>query len=231
MTNLNGRTFAVTGASGNLGRAVAETLLRYGANVLLLDRSAKLADAKSDAVLHLGGLDLADEIDVGRALDEGLARFGRLDGIVSTVGAFAMGGTAPGEGRATWDAMLTANLMTAVAAAQAIVPRLPPGSGRIVTVGARPGMSGAAGIGAYSASKAAVVRLTESLSEELKRKGVTVNAVLPHTIDTPQNREAMPGADHSRWVPPGDIAEVVAFLLSDAARSVTGALIPVYGRA
>jgi NAD(P)-dependent dehydrogenase (short-subunit alcohol dehydrogenase family) len=89
---------------------------------------------------------------------------------------------------------------------------------------------GAKGLGAYSASKAAILRLTESLSEELKQKGATVNCVLPSTIDTPQNREAMPGADHSRWVPARDIAEVIAFLLSDSARSVTGALIPVYGK-
>jgi NAD(P)-dependent dehydrogenase (short-subunit alcohol dehydrogenase family) len=127
--------------------------------------------------------------------------------------------------------LLTANLKTTVAAIQAILPRLPADGGRIVTVGARPGLSGPKGLAAYSASKAAVLRLTESLSEELKHRGVTVNCVLPSTIDTPENRQAMPDADHSRWVPAHDIAEVIAFLLSDSARSVTGALIPVYGRA
>jgi NAD(P)-dependent dehydrogenase (short-subunit alcohol dehydrogenase family) len=126
--------------------------------------------------------------------------------------------------------MLTANLRTTVAAVQAVLPRLPPEGGRIVTVGARPGVTGAKGLSAYSASKAAVLRLTESLSEELKHSGTTVNCVLPSTIDTPDNREAMPQADFTRWVPADHIAEVVAFLLSDSARSVTGALIPVYGR-
>jgi NAD(P)-dependent dehydrogenase (short-subunit alcohol dehydrogenase family) len=126
--------------------------------------------------------------------------------------------------------MLTANLRTTVTAVQAIIRHFPPGGGRIVTIGARPGMAGVKGLSAYAASKAAVLRLTESLSEELKHRGVTVNSVLPSTIDTPQNRAAMPKADHSEWVPASDIAEVIAFLLSDAARSVTGALIPVYGR-
>src|SRR5204862_112771 len=133
---------------------------------------------------------------------------------------------------ADWEAMLAANLKTTVAACQAVVPRLlDRGGGRIVTVGARGGLAGGAGTAAYAAAKAGVMRLTESLSEELKDKGVTVNGVLPSIIDTPQNRAAMPTADAARWVPPEDIAAVVLFLLSDAARSVTGALIPIYGRA
>jgi NAD(P)-dependent dehydrogenase (short-subunit alcohol dehydrogenase family) len=233
MQTLAGKTFAITGASGNLGQAVREILLSEGANLVLLDRSRALDRASADAQrsLSFGGLDLTDAAAVGRVLDEAIARFGQVTGLVATVGAFASGGTDPKDGWTVWDTMLTANLKTTVAAIQAVIPRLPPADGRIVTVGARPGVVGAKGIGAYSASKAAVVRLTESLSEELKHRGVTVNSVLPSTIDTPQNREAMPDADHSRWVPAQDIAAVVAFLLSDAARSVTGALIPVYGMA
>jgi NAD(P)-dependent dehydrogenase (short-subunit alcohol dehydrogenase family) len=230
MHSLSGRTFAVTGASGNLGAAVVEVLEERGANLVLLDRGSK-PERERDRVISADGLDLGDPQEIARALDAAAIRFGQLTGIVATVGGFDMGGTAGDDGWDVWDAMLSANLKTAVAAVQAAVPRLAGAGGRIVTVGARPGVSGAKGIAAYAASKGAVLRLTESLSDELKAKGITVNSVMPSTIDTPQNRQAMPSADHSKWVPPRDIAEVIAFLLSDAARSVTGALIPVYGRA
>jgi NAD(P)-dependent dehydrogenase (short-subunit alcohol dehydrogenase family) len=232
MQKLSGRTFAITGASGNLGRAVRDVLLTDGANVALLDRSerSEIESSHPDRTLHLGGLDLTDGTVVGQALDKAIARFGEVHGLVATVGAFEMGGTSAKDDWTVWDAMLTANLKTAVAAAQAIIPRLPPEGGRIITVSAGPGIAGAKGMSAYSASKSAVLRLTESLSGELKHKGITVNSVLPSIIDTPQNRQAMPDADHSQWVPARDIAEVIAFLLSDAARSVTGALIPVYGK-
>jgi NAD(P)-dependent dehydrogenase (short-subunit alcohol dehydrogenase family) len=231
MQSLAHRTFAITGASGNLGRAVTEALVAGGANVVLLDRSVHPLQSRNvERVLALSGLELTDPTAIGIALDQATTRFGALNGLVTTIGAFEGGGTSLEDGWSVWDKMLTANLRTTVAAVQALVPRLPDHGGRIVTVGARPGMAGAKGLGAYSASKAAVIRLTESLSEELKSKGVTVNCVLPSTIDTPRNRQDMPGADPSRWVPPGDIADVIAFRLSDAARSVTGALIPVYGR-
>jgi NAD(P)-dependent dehydrogenase (short-subunit alcohol dehydrogenase family) len=230
--NLSGRTFAVTGATGNLGRAVTDVLLDGGANVVLLARSDQPESGLLDPerTLYLGGLDLTDAAVVGEALDYAVERFGQLRGLVATVGAFDVGGTQPQDGWKAWDTMLTANLKTTVAAVQAIIPRLPHEGGRIVTVGARPGTTGAKGMSAYSASKAAVLRLTESLSEELKQRGVTVNSVLPSMIDTPENRQSMPEADHSQWVPARDIAEVIAFLLSDSARSVTGALIPVYGK-
>jgi NAD(P)-dependent dehydrogenase (short-subunit alcohol dehydrogenase family) len=232
MQMLTGKTFAITGASGNLGQAVTEVLLGQGANLVLLNRSPLSGPASFDSNrwLSFGGLDLTDGSAVGRAFDEAVARFGKLTGLVATVGAFHGGGTDPEDGWKLWENMLTANLKPTVVAVQEAIPRLPTEGGRIVTVGARPGTMGAKGLGAYSASKAAILRLTESLSEELKQKGATVNCVLPSTIDTPQNREAMPGADHSRWVPARDIAEVIAFLLSDSARSVTGALIPVYGK-
>jgi len=241
MPDLSGRVFAVTGASGNLGGAVRDLLVQRGASLVLLDRAPRQLQDGTDRtsrqpqdgtghVLALGGLDLTDATEIARALDGAIDRFGRLDGLVAAIGAFRMGGTEFEDGWKVWDAMLTANLKTAVAVIQAAAPRLGRG-GRIVTVGARPALEAGKGVAAYAASKAAILRLTESLSEELKGQDITVNSVLPSIIDTPENRRDMPGADHSRWVPPQDIAEVIAFLLSDAARSVTGAHIPVYGKA
>jgi NAD(P)-dependent dehydrogenase (short-subunit alcohol dehydrogenase family) len=127
--------------------------------------------------------------------------------------------------------MFAMNLRTAVASCKAALPALlESGRGRIVNIGAGAAAKGRAGMGAYTASKAGVQRLTESLADELKDRGVTVNAILPGTIDTPRNRADMPDADFSRWVAPAAIAEVILFLASDAAAAVTGAAIPVTGR-
>jgi NAD(P)-dependent dehydrogenase (short-subunit alcohol dehydrogenase family) len=131
----------------------------------------------------------------------------------------------------TWERMFAINLKTALNASRAAIPYLlETGAGRIVNVGAGAGDRAAEGMGAYGASKAAVHRLTESLAEELKLKGVTINAVLPSIIDTPANRAEMPKAAFDRWVAPADLAGVMLFLASDEARAVTGALIPVTGR-
>jgi NAD(P)-dependent dehydrogenase (short-subunit alcohol dehydrogenase family) len=130
-----------------------------------------------------------------------------------------------------WDKMYAMNLKTALNASLAALPHLiESGAGRIVNVGAEAAIKSAAGMGPYAASKAAVHRLTESMADELKLKGVNVNAVLPSTIDTPANRASMPKADFSRWVPPADIAEAMLFLASEESRAITGALIPVSGR-
>jgi NAD(P)-dependent dehydrogenase (short-subunit alcohol dehydrogenase family) len=127
--------------------------------------------------------------------------------------------------------MYRLNLRTAVAATQAALPHLlRAGAGRIVNVGAIGAVKAANGMGAYAASKAGIAKLTESLADELKDRGITVNAILPSTLDTPKNRVDMPQADFTRWVTPLEAAEVIAFLVSDAARAVTGALIPVVGR-
>jgi NAD(P)-dependent dehydrogenase (short-subunit alcohol dehydrogenase family) len=229
--DLSNRVFVVTGASGNLGRAVADALAKAGAIRVLLDRSPTPDHgAEADRTLAVGGLDLTDPDAMKPALDHAVQRFGRIDGLVATVGAYSGGTPVHEQGWADWSRMIAANLQTTVAACQAVVPYLLAHGGRIVKVGARGGVAGSAGAAAYGAAKAGVMRLTESLSEELKDKGVTVNGVLPSIMDTPQNRAAMPTADAARWVAPEDVAAVILFLLSDAARSVTGALIPVYGR-
>jgi NAD(P)-dependent dehydrogenase (short-subunit alcohol dehydrogenase family) len=129
-----------------------------------------------------------------------------------------------------WERMLAVNLRTALLASRAVVPHmLRQGAGRIVHVAARPALSAPAGFAPYAASKSAVMRLCESLSAELAGSGINVNCVVPGTLDTPENRQAMPGADRRGWVEPEAVADVVLFLLSQAARSVSGAAIPVYG--
>jgi NAD(P)-dependent dehydrogenase (short-subunit alcohol dehydrogenase family) len=155
---------------------------------------------------------------------------GRLDGLVNIAGGFRWEELAGGT-LDSWDSMYRINLRTAVVSCQAALPfLLQSGGGRIVNVGAMGAVKAAAGMGAYSASKAGVAKLTEALAEELKDRGITVNAILPSTLDTPKNRADMPRADFTRWVAPAEAAEVIAFLVSDAARAVTGALIPVAGR-
>jgi NAD(P)-dependent dehydrogenase (short-subunit alcohol dehydrogenase family) len=132
---------------------------------------------------------------------------------------------------ADWDFLFGINLRTTLLCCRAVIPQmLKQSSGRIVNVASRDGLGASAGYAAYSASKSAVLRLTESLAGELKTSNINVNAIMPGTIDTPQNRAAVPNGDYSKWVPPEAIAEVLAFLASDASRAINGAAIPVYGK-
>jgi NAD(P)-dependent dehydrogenase (short-subunit alcohol dehydrogenase family) len=235
--NLAGKVVAVTGGFGALGAAVAKTLTAAGATVAILDHAPAPGTASSTAAAHpvgallFGGIDLAQEEAANSVLQRVVAATGRLDGLVNVAGGFRYD-KLDGGSLETWDHLYRMNVRTAVVSCKAALPYLvKSGAGRIVNIGALGATKAAAGMGPYAASKAGVARLTESLADELKDRGVTVNAVLPSTIDTPRNRQDMPDADFSRWVPPSDIAEVIAFLLSDAASAVTGALIPIAGRA
>src|SRR5574337_870697 len=178
-----------------------------------------------------GGGDVASGDEANKAMDAVSARFGRIDALLNIAGGFLWQKLAEGSGLDAFERMFTINLETALNASLAALPHLVAArAGRIVNVGAQPAMKAAEGMGPYAASKAAVHRLTESLADELKLSGVTVNAVMPSIIDTPANRKSMPKADFSRWVNPADLAAVMLFLASDEARAVTGALIPVSGR-
>jgi NAD(P)-dependent dehydrogenase (short-subunit alcohol dehydrogenase family) len=197
------------------------------------DRLAAMYPASSTTpdLLLASGYDLADEADAQRLADSTLQRFQRVDILVNAIGGFAGGKRVHEDTLSTWDKMFRINLQTTLNACRAVVPRmLQQGSGHIVNVAARAALSGVPTLGAYCASKSAVIRLTETLAAELKDQGITVNCVLPGTIDTPQNRKDMPNADFSKWVAPLAIADAILFLASDAARAVTGAALPVYGR-
>ena len=226
---LQDRVFVVTGGFGSLGRALATVLGEQGARVALLDRTPAPADlADTDDRLALGQVDLASDGAAPAAFAQVMQRWQRIDGLVNVAGGFIW--QTLGEGSLeTWDRLYAMNLRSAVAASQAVLPHLGRG-GRIVNIGAMAALKAAAGMGAYAASKAGVMRFTEALADELKDRGVTVNAVLPSIIDTPANRADMPAAAFDRWVTPAALSRVVAFLLSDDAAAITGACIPVAGR-
>jgi NAD(P)-dependent dehydrogenase (short-subunit alcohol dehydrogenase family) len=228
--NLSGKVLAVTGSGGALGQAVAATLGGYGARLALLDHAKAPVGLPPPGALHYGGIELTEPEAARSAMARIAKEAGRLDGLINVAGGFRWekltGGTLD-----TWDSMYRLNLQTAVVSCQAALPYLlQAGGGRIVNVGAMGAVKAAAGMGAYAASKAGIAKLTEALADELKDRGITVNAILPSTLDTPRNRLDMPQADFTRWVTPAEAAEVIAFLVSDAARAVTGALIPVVGR-
>lgn len=227
--SLKGKTIAVTGAFGILGTAVVQSLLASGATVVAIDVAASPRDPAALAGAHLhGGVDLGDGAAAGQAFDAIAKAHGGLHGLVNIAGGFAWE-KVQGGSLDTFDRMYQMNLRTAVAACQAALPHLPDG-GRIVNIGANGAVKAGAGMGAYAASKAGVMRLTEALAEELKPRGLTVNALLPSIIDTPANRKDMPDADFSAWVPPAQLAAAIGFLLSEEAGAITGALIPVVGR-
>ena len=221
----------VTGAFGALGQTVAGALARRGARVAAVDFVAQppaaLVQALGDQAAMLGGYDLTDPGAARAAVEAAVAKFGRLDGLVNVAGGFAWETLADGD-PATWDRLYAMNVKTCANMCRAAIAPLEASHGRIVNVGAGGAVKAAAGMGAYAASKSGVHRLTEALAEELKGK-VAVNAVLPSIIDTPVNRKDMPTADFSKWVAPEALADVIIFLASDAARAVTGALVPVNG--
>jgi NAD(P)-dependent dehydrogenase (short-subunit alcohol dehydrogenase family) len=228
--NLTEKVLVITGGDGALGGAVAATLSGYGARPAIFAHGGTPPKDLPARALHYGGIDLTQESAARAAMERVAQDAGRLDGLINVAGGFRWEKMAGGS-LASWDAMYALNLKTVVVACQAALPHLPQnGGGRIVNVGSLAASKAGAGMGAYAASKAGVARLTEALAEELKEKRITVNAILPSILDTPKNRQDMPKADFSRWVTPSEAAEVIAFLVSDSARAITGALIPVAGR-
>jgi NAD(P)-dependent dehydrogenase (short-subunit alcohol dehydrogenase family) len=225
---MDGKVVIVTGASGALGKVVAEVALVRGALVASIDHSPAQIAATGNRI-DIGGVDLTDATQAGKAIDAAASHFGRIDVLINIAGGFAFEAIAEGDPK-TWQRMYALNVLTTLNASRSAIPYLSTsGTGRIVNVGAMGALQSAGGMGAYAASKAGVHRLTEALAAEWKGK-ITVNAVLPSTIDTPANRASMPKADFAKWVTPEELANVILFLASGAASAVTGALIPVSGR-
>ena len=228
-----GRVVMITGAAGTLGRAVAAAFGEAGAKLVLVDIAAKGLEAafgaESATKLPLV-VDLADRGAIDAALAKAKAKFGAVEIVCNVAGGFNMGPAVHETTDEFWHGLMDLNAGSVLNVVRAVVPvMLAAGYGKIVNIGAMGGVTGKGNMAAYSASKSVVIRLTESLSAELREKGINVNCVLPSIIDSPANRADMPDADPSRWVAPGALADVILFLASDKARAIHGASVPVVG--
>lgn len=224
MSTPAGQVVVITGAAGALGSATAELFAGLGARLALLDIAA------IDGPHHARACDLMDPQACRAAAAAIETEIGPIDALINIAGGFTMGDAVHETSDDTWDFMMNLNARTVLNMARAVVPAmLERGRGRIVNIGAGAGQHGVARLGAYSASKSVVIRLTESMAGELKEHGINVNCVLPSVIDTAANRSAMPDAEFSRWVTPAALARVIAFLCSDDAEPIHGVALPVSG--
>jgi NAD(P)-dependent dehydrogenase (short-subunit alcohol dehydrogenase family) len=231
-----GKVAVVTGAAGNLGRAVSKRFADGGARLVLVDRSA---DRLNTLAVELGAecliqtTDLGDLAAVDALVSEIESHYSQIDILAHTVGGYASGQPVHAVDLEVLEHMFNLNVrpvyITCGRIARHMVEKNV--SGKIVIVLARSGLKGSSNHGAYTASKAAAQRIMESMSAELRDKGINVNGVLPSTIDTPPNRESMPNADFSKWVAPEELASAIAFLASDQAKALHGTSLEVYNRA
>jgi len=220
----------VTGASGGLGTHVTKALL--DADFAVAGLAPKIQQSDFD---HRNFTALPAAIDslaaAKKAADTVIARFGKIDVLAHLVGGFAGGQTVSDTDDTTFQRMFDMNLMSSFHILRAVIPHMRKASGgRIVAIGSRAAEDPGPGVGAYSASKAALVSLIRTVALENKDAGITANVILPGTMDTPANRAAMPGADTSTWVQPASVASLIVWLAGDAGKDVTGATIPLYGR-
>jgi len=227
------KTVLVTGGAGALGQAVVAWFSSRGASVAVLDYSDELIDAafpeKIDSHLYIS-CDLTQRTSCAEAISQVEKRLGGIDVLANIAGGFLMGDAVHETSDQTWDFLFNLNTRSILNMSAGVVPlMLSKGAGKIINVAARAALQGAPGMGAYTASKAAVMRLTESMALELREQKINVNAVMPSLIDSARNRQDMPDADFDKWVTPLQIAEVIGFLASDAASAVHGASIPVDG--
>lgn len=234
--SLESKVAIITGGTGDLGRAVVPAFLEAGATVVVPYRRESSFQALRDAVGDAGGrlhgqeTDVTDEAAVSRLVDAVLAEHRRIDVLLNLAGGFE-GGKFLETGLDQWDRLFQLNFRSALVCTRTVLPHLvEQGSGRIVTIGARTALEPPSGSQAYAVAKAAVVALTRSVAREIRTTGVTMNCVVPSTIDTPDNRQSMPKADPNRWVRAEQIADLLVYLCSDAASAINGAVIPIYGQ-
>lgn len=231
---MNGRVAIVPGGAGALGQSVSARFLAAGATVcvpyVVPEEVARLRARTAPADLrrlHTEAADVMDETGFNSFVERVLARERRVDVLVNIVGGFA-GGDLASTTLAEWRRMIDLNLTSAVIACRGVLPAMTAAHyGRIVNIASRAVLSPSAGFIAYTVGKAGVITLTQALAQEVKAHGITVNAVLPSTMDTPGNRAAMPDADRSGWVSTDAVAAVIALLAGDDAGALTGAAIPV----
>lgn len=234
MSDFSRQTIIVTGATGNLGSATARLLSRRGAQLVLADMGAEkiaaLASELTTPLVEIANADVRTAAGCAAIANAALKQFGRIDGLANTVGGFRLAGVTAGAAD-DWTSLFELNALSALRLSEAVLPTMVSQNyGRIVNIAASAGQRSFAGASVYAASKAALLRITEAVSEEHKADGVTANCVMPGTMNTPQNAAAMPDADRSTWVDTASVAALVAFLLSRDAAAVTGAAIPASGR-
>jgi len=226
---MEGKVVLVTGANGGLGTYVTQAFLDAGAIVIGSSRKIQQSDFSSPHFTALPA-EISSRAGAKSLVDQLVARFGRLDVLAHTVGGFAGGQSIADTDDATFQQMLDMNLNSVFHILRATIPVLRrTGNGRIIAIGSRQALEPGAGVGAYSASKAAMVSLIKTVALENKDAGLTANVILPGTMDTPANRKTMPSADFSKWVRPSTVASLMTWLASDAGKDVNGAAIPVYG--
>ena len=231
------KVICVAGATGRLGSVVAGMSVRAGARVVLLGQSEERLEALRSDLCLKGSHCLAFPVDAGdfhavAPVMEAVAKqMGRIDVLFNTVGGYQ--GSAPlwETPDEVWQTMWRLNVVSCVNLNRAVLPHMLTGKwGRVVNIAAKTALEPRKNGAAYAAAKAAVIALTQTLALELKGTGVTANIVLPSVIDSPANRESMPGADPNRWVRPAQIAATMLFLCSDEAAAINGAAVPVYGQ-
>jgi len=226
---MESKVVLVTGANGGLGAYVTQAFLDARATVIGTSRKIQKSDFSSPSFTALPA-EISSLEGAHALVDQVVARFGKLDVLAHTVGGFAGGQSIAETDDATFHRMLDLNLNSVFHILRAAIPALrQTGNSRIVAIGSRAAIEPGAGVGAYSASKAAMVSLIRTVALENKDAGVTANVILPGTMDTPANRKSMPNADFSKWVRPSTVASLILWLASDAGKDINGAVIPVYG--
>lgn len=230
----------ITGATGALGRVTTSKFLEGGARVVSVYRADQNQVKLREFVGAMGSFldevkaDVTNEAEVLAAIRSVAEKFGRIDILLNIVGAYVGGQNIVNTRERDWDLLMNTNLKSVFLCSKAVLPYMVKQNyGKIVSVAARSAVEKRWRVksGAYAVSKGGVVILTETMAEEVKNYGINVNCVLPSTIDTPANRRAMPNAGFSKWVNPEEIANVILFLASDASKAVSGAAVPVYGKA
>ena len=227
LMQLNGKVVLIAGGSGALGQTVTPAFANAGAQVITVDRNPPSAQVAGGFAIQA---DLTNEADVQRLVNDVIRETGHIDALINLVGSFAMGRLEETD-VALWQRMLTMNVTVAFLLSKAVLPHmLKSGNGRIVHVAAWAAVEPFSGAAAYIVSKSSLLALIRVLALELSGSGVTVNGVLPQTIDTPANRASMPQTNPSTWTKPESIAETLLFLASDEAAQISGAFVPIGAR-
>ena len=233
--DFSNRIVLVTGGTGALGRAITKAFIASNATVIssyVSDREVDQLEAQIKSVVHLIKADIGKEEEVKKLVSSILVKYGQIHILVNVVGGYIGGKSVAELDEKEWDLMMNMNLKSAFLISKNVIPQMISSkNGKIVHVSSRTGLKSSGYDSAYAASKSGLIRLVESLSDEVKELNINVNCIMPSTIDTEANRIAMPNADHSRWVKPLDLANIVLFLCSEEGKAITGAAVPTYGLA